>query len=280
MEWGSLGQNLYLQSLVYTSATFITAMINLAPAVTFILAILFKMEKLAIGTAAGKAKVLGTLVGISGAMVFTFYKGAEINIWSTNINILPHHEQAAGSTTSVHGGNFILGAFLGLLSCVSFAMWLIIQAKMTAKFPYLCTTTALMCVTGSIQAIAFAFLRERDLTQWKLGWNIRLLASAFAGITGSAIMIFLVSWAVRLKGPLYASVFNPLGLVFVAIAGSLMLDEKLHLGSILGGILIVCGLYLVLWGKAKEMKQNTQLIPTTTDDQSKGTKEDGQIENK
>ncbi|MFQ6648764.1 hypothetical protein Gotur_020898 [Gossypium turneri] len=39
---GSLGQNLYLQSLVHTSATFVAAMINLAPAFTFILAICFK----------------------------------------------------------------------------------------------------------------------------------------------------------------------------------------------------------------------------------------------
>ncbi|XP_040967608.1 WAT1-related protein At5g40230-like [Gossypium hirsutum] len=72
---GSLVQNLYLQSLVHTSATFAVAMVNLAPAFTFILAICFKMEKLVIRTNAGKAKVCGTLIGISGAMVFTFYKG-------------------------------------------------------------------------------------------------------------------------------------------------------------------------------------------------------------
>ncbi|KAK8482918.1 hypothetical protein V6N13_149645 [Hibiscus sabdariffa] len=31
--------------------------------------------------------------------------------------------------------------------------------------------------------------------------------------------------------PLCASIFNPMGLVFVAIVGSLLLPEKLHLGS-------------------------------------------------
>ncbi|MBA0635486.1 hypothetical protein Godav_029624, partial [Gossypium davidsonii] len=50
------------------------------------------------------------------------------------------------------------------------------------------------------------------------------------GIMRSALFVFLVSWAVRLKGPLYAVIFNPLGLVLVAIVGSLLLDEKLHLG--------------------------------------------------
>lgn len=48
--------------------------------------------------------------------------------------------------------------------------------------------------------------------------------------------------------------------------------------SILGGILIVCGLYVVLWGKAKEMKQNTRLVPATHE--SERTQEVDQIENK
>ncbi|XP_017613839.1 WAT1-related protein At1g25270-like [Gossypium arboreum] len=281
---GSLGQNLYLQSLVHTSATFVAAMINLAPAFTFILAICFKMEKLAIRTNAGKAKVCGTLIGIGGAMVFTFYKGIDINIWSTNVNLLKHHHhhQQVGPGPSYHGtGHFIIGAFFGLLSCISFSLWLINQAKMSVGFPYLYSSTALMCLMGSIQGALYAVCTVRDWNQWKLGWNVRLSAVAFVGIMGSALLVFLVSWAVRLKGPLYAAIFNPLGLVFVAIVGSLLLDEKLHLGSIIGGLMIVCGVYVVLWGKAKEMKQKTQLVPVpTVDEESNEIEEDKQSENK
>ncbi|MBA0635485.1 hypothetical protein Godav_029624 [Gossypium davidsonii] len=29
-------------------------------------------------------------------MVFTFYKGIDINIWSTNVNLLKHHHQQCG----------------------------------------------------------------------------------------------------------------------------------------------------------------------------------------
>nr|KJB77831.1 hypothetical protein B456_012G159800 [Gossypium raimondii] len=106
-------------------------MINLAPAFTFILAICYKMEKLAIRKNAGKAKVCGTLVGIGGAMVFTFYKGIDINIWSTNVNRLKHHHQQVGPGPSYHGtGRFIIGAFFGLLSCISFSLCLINQVKL------------------------------------------------------------------------------------------------------------------------------------------------------
>ncbi|XP_039002838.1 WAT1-related protein At1g25270-like [Hibiscus syriacus] len=262
---GALAQNFYLQSLVYTSATFVAAMINLAPACVFILAICFKMEKLAIRTRAGQAKVCGTLIGISGAMLFTFYKGVEIHIWKTHLNLLKH-PQSAKSSASSDISKFVLGAFFGLLSTISYSLWLITQAKMTVRFPYLYSSTALMCVTGGLQGALIALCTVRDWSQWKLGWNVRLLAVAYVGIMGSALLVFLVSWAVRMMGPLYASIFNPLGLVFVAILGSLLLDEKLYVGSIVGGLMIVCGVYVVLWGKAKEAKQKTQLVPLPTAD--------------
>ncbi|PPS14262.1 hypothetical protein GOBAR_AA06332 [Gossypium barbadense] len=93
-------------------------------------------------------------------------------------------------------------------------------------------------------------------------------------------MCSLLSWAVKLKGPLYAAICNPLGLVLVAIVGSLLPDEKLHLGSIIGGLMIVCGVYVVLWGKATEMKQKTLSVPVpTVDQESNEIEEDEQREN-
>ncbi|KAL9451339.1 hypothetical protein AB3S75_012991 [Citrus x aurantiifolia] len=56
---GSLSQNLFVESLVLTSATFASAMFNLIPAVTFVLATSIGLEKLGIRTRAGKAKLLG-----------------------------------------------------------------------------------------------------------------------------------------------------------------------------------------------------------------------------
>ena len=96
----------------------------------------YRMEKLAIGTVAGKAKLLGTLIGIGGAMVFTFYKGIDINIWSTNVKLLHHHQQPEGPAgpSSHDTGKFILGAFLGLLSCISMTLWLITQVTFQTFF--------------------------------------------------------------------------------------------------------------------------------------------------
>ncbi|XP_040874415.1 WAT1-related protein At1g68170-like [Glycine max] len=94
--------------------------------------------------------------------------------------------------------------------------------------PHSCTT--LMTSMGAMQATIFALCIEKDWSQWKLGWNIRLLTSAFSGIVVSGLVVIVTAWCVRLRGPLYALVFSLLSLVIVAIFASLMLDENLYVG--------------------------------------------------
>ncbi|KAI9087232.1 hypothetical protein K1719_030867 [Acacia pycnantha] len=261
---GSLAQNLYLEALALTSATFASAMANLIPAITFIMAVCFRLESLNLRAAAGKAKIIGTIIAISGAMILTFFKGAQINTGSFHITLMHHRNGHVGSPQSSPSGgsNTLLGALCSMGSNFSYALWLIIQTKMGKSYPCHYSSTALMSFMGSLLSIAFAICLERDWTQWKLGWNVRLLTAAYSGIVVSGVMVVVMAWCMHMRGPLYVSAFNPLLLVFVALAGSFMLDEKLHLGSIIGGALIICGLYAVLWGKGKEMKKMNQLVPS------------------
>ncbi|XP_044491136.1 WAT1-related protein At1g25270-like isoform X2 [Mangifera indica] len=258
---GSLYIYLYLKSMDLTSLTFVTAMTNLSPAVTFVLALSFGLEKVGgIWSAAGKAKVLGTLMGISGAMLLTLYKGVEISIWSTNINLLHHpalhHSQTNNTKT-------LFGCLLALACCFLNASWLIIQAKMSEKYPCQYSSTALISLMAAIESAVFAlFVENHDWSRWKLGFNIRLLTVVYTGLFSSGLMVTLMIWCVQMRGPLFVSVFSPLLLVLVALVASLLLEERLYLGSILGAAMIICGLYAVLWGKAKEMKKSVDLIPS------------------
>ena len=132
-----------------------------------------------IKTKAGKAKVMGTLVGTGGAMVLTFYKGAKINIWPTYINVMKNMKLHGGHDASSNS-NQILGGLFGVANCFSMSLWFTIQAKMNAN--YLCpySSAALMSVMAAIQGIVFTLCTERDWSQWKLGWNIRLFTSAYS----------------------------------------------------------------------------------------------------
>uniref|UniRef100_A0A7N0TWM9 WAT1-related protein n=2 Tax=Kalanchoe fedtschenkoi TaxID=63787 RepID=A0A7N0TWM9_KALFE len=261
---GALYQNMYIGSLALTSATFVSAMTNLVPAITFVLAVSFRLEKLGLGSMGGKAKVAGTAVGICGAMVLTFYKGVEVNPWSTHIDLMDGTRSGRGDASGLRHDQ-ALGALLAIGCCFAFAAWLIVQAKVSKRYPYPYSSTALMSLMASVQSVTYAFYTERDLGRWRLGWDIRLLTVVFSGIMASGVAVALIAWCVRLKGPLFVSVFSPLMLILVAIAGSLVLDERLHLGSVLGSVLIVFGLYTVLWGKGEEARAMAESTVATFD---------------
>ncbi|XP_024959862.1 WAT1-related protein At1g25270-like [Cynara cardunculus var. scolymus] len=256
---GSLAQNFYIKALSLTSATFAASTTNLMPVITFVLAVCFRMERLGWKTTPGAAKIMGTVIGVGGAMLLTLYKGADLHLWETNVDLLhgQHHETGGQNSSN----NMVLGSLLAIGSCISYSIWLIIQTNMVEKYPCPYSVTALTSTMGAVQAVVFVLCTERHWSEWKLGWNVRLLTVAYSGMLASGLMFTFIAWCVQMRGPLFVSAFNPLMLVLVAIAGSLVLNETLHLGSVLGAILIILGLYLVLWGKGKEVKKVAQLCP-------------------
>ncbi|XP_061999555.1 WAT1-related protein At1g25270-like [Rosa rugosa] len=255
-------QNLYVVSLALTSPTFLAAISNLLPAITFVVALCFRQEKLTLGYS-GIAKIVGTVVGIGGAMLFTFYRGPVFTIWSTHIDLLRQYHNTSSVSSSGHKNNPALGFLAGFGSILCFGIWLTVQAKMSKRYPCPYSSTALMCIMGSIQSVIFALCMERDWNQWKMGWDIRLWTAAYSGIMVSGVAVVLMSWCVQKRGALFVSIFAPLVLLMVALASSLLLEEKSSLGSVLGGVLIVCGLYMVLWGKSKE-EPSSLVLPSST----------------
>ncbi|OMO55873.1 Drug/metabolite transporter [Corchorus capsularis] len=227
---GALGQNLFIGSLALTSATFAQAMSNLIPAVTFLLLLIFRLERLEMRTSAGMAKLVGTVISIVGAMILTFYKGPRICVCSTNINLDDDHHENHRINTHLSLGSQVLGSILALLSCFSFALWFIIQAKMNKNYPFIYSSTALLCISASIQSTIYALITESNWSAWKLGWNIRLLTAFYSGTISTGLIMVATTWCIRLKGPLFVSIFGPLALIYVAIAGTLVLNETLHLG--------------------------------------------------
>nr|GMC81328.1 WAT1-related protein At1g25270-like [Ipomoea batatas]GMC83601.1 WAT1-related protein At1g25270-like [Ipomoea batatas] len=241
-----VGQNLNGKGIIYASATYATAITLLTPATTFILAVTLRLERIKWSVPAGKAKVLGTIVGVCGAIVFVSYKGAEIDLWNKNVN--PLH-------SSLHykvGTRPVLGAFLAFLGCFCYSSWLIIQGITADEYPYPYSFTALTMVMGAIQSFVYAICVDRNWEQWKLGWDTKLLTVAYVGIFGGGVMFSLLRWCVGTKGPVYVSMFNPLTVILVVVFGSLRLNEKLYLGNVFGGVVIMIGVYAVLWGKGKE----------------------------
>jgi len=51
---------------------------------------------------------------------------------------------------------------------------------MNERYPTHYSSTTLMSFWASLISTMFAICFERDLSQWRLGWNIRLLIVAYA----------------------------------------------------------------------------------------------------
>ncbi|CAH8359836.1 unnamed protein product [Eruca vesicaria subsp. sativa] len=242
-----------ITGLSLTSATFASAAAVLTPLITFVLAA-FLRQSVRFGTREGKAKVFGTLLGVGGAFVFILYRGKDIHIWSTHIDLMNKSHDSSRDATSHHIS--LLGALFVFGGNFSYAFWLLLQA-ISKQFGGAYWNATLMNLTGSVVAVIIALCWNCDLKEWKLGWNIRLFTIAYASIVMSGMVIAVNAWCVESRGPLFVSVFSPIALVVVALVGSFILNETLHVGSIVGTVIIVGGLYLVLWGKNKEMKSIT-----------------------
>ncbi|XP_004302299.1 PREDICTED: WAT1-related protein At1g09380 [Fragaria vesca subsp. vesca] len=243
-------QVLYFVGLNKSSATVACALTNTLPAMTFILAVLFRQESAKMKSKAGLAKVMGTAVCVCGAMILSFYHGKNIGIGESKIHW--SYAQKMGESSSGNNANSFVGPILVLVSTLGWAMWFIIQAKVSDSFPAPYTSTTLMCLMASLECGLIAVSVEHNAQAWALTNPMKLTAGLYSGIMGSAVAFFFTSWCIQRKGPLYVSVFSPLLLIIVAVSSWALLDEKLYLGTALGSILIVAGLYSVLWGKTRE----------------------------
>lgn len=243
-------QVLFNVGLESSSLTIATALTNILPAVTFLLAAIFRQEKVGLKRLSGQAKVLGTILCVGGAMFLTFYKGPIVNIGESVIR----WKYANDSGDSKDKSNSVLGSLIVIASTISWAVWYIIQAKVSEKFPAPYTSTLLMCLMGSVQCAVIGAGVNHRASDWALNTPLRLVATIYAGVVCSALAFSLTSWTIQRKGALYVSVFSPLLLILVAILGWALLHEKIYVGTVVGSVLIVAGLYVVLWGKEKEGK--------------------------
>ncbi|KAL2928786.1 hypothetical protein RDABS01_028536 [Bienertia sinuspersici] len=232
----------------YSSPTLGAAMLNLIPGLTFMLAIIFRMEKLNVRNLTCLAKLVGTIVSIAGAFIVTLYEGPPL--LKRHVPLHSHQFILLGEHTK-----WIIGGFLLAVDCVMASSWVIIQAIILKKCPAELIVVFFYCFFVAMQSGIVTFIVERDLSVWSLKPELRLLAVLYSGFFGSALQVGLTAWCLRRKGPVFVCMFKPLGIAIAAIAGVLFLGDTLYLGSLLGVIIIVVGFYSVMWGKAKDEKK-------------------------
>ncbi|EPS58955.1 hypothetical protein M569_15858, partial [Genlisea aurea] len=82
--------------------------------------------------------------------------------------------------------------------------------------------------------------------------DTKFLAAVYSGIFCSGIAYYVQGVVMKERGPVFVTAFSPLSMVIVAVLSSFILGEKMFLGRLLGALVIVIGLYFVVWGKEKD----------------------------
>lgn len=238
--------------LEYTTATFAATFGNLLPVVTFLISLAFGYETLEVRSKSGSAKICGTLLSLTGAMTLTFYKGASLT------HHLHHHlpPAAAAGVEEQHRSavRWVLGSASMLANVVGFAGWLLLQRRLTRLYPAVYSATALMSLLSFAQAAALALSTQwgAGAAAWRLRGTVEIAAVVYCGVVASGVGYLLLTYCVEKRGPVFTAAFSPLAQMFVAGIDLCVLHEPLYLGSVLGSVLVILGLYLVLWGKREE----------------------------
>ncbi|XP_018724825.2 WAT1-related protein At3g28100 [Eucalyptus grandis] len=232
----------------YSSPVLGMAMMNLIPAFTFILAIISRMEKVNWKSSSSQAKLVGTITSILGAFVVTLYKGPPIFLSPSPPPVQPPHLLFLLSRQS----NWILGGFLLVAEAFLISLWFIGQAFILKDYPVVMNLMFYSTFFSTVLSGLLSFVTVREPQFWILKVNIGLISILYSALVSGVFRASLCTWCLKKTGPVYVSMFKPLGVVFAAGLGFIFLGEMLYLGSIIGAIVIVMGFYGVMWGKSKE----------------------------
>ncbi|XP_043707024.1 WAT1-related protein At5g64700-like [Telopea speciosissima] len=247
----TLSLNINCVALIYTSATLAAATTNTLPVITFFLAVLLRVETVNLRTLSGNVKLIGVTLCMVGAVTLAFYKGPHLKLLIHNGFSKPHvQEDLLLSSTNK---SWIKGVFLMLTSNILWGLWLVFQGRILISYPSKLLFTTLTCLLSTLQSFVIAIAIERNLSQWKLQWDMGLLAVVYCGVVVTGVTFYLQAWCIEKKGPVFLAMSTPLSLMITVFFSAVFLGDLISLGSILGGILLIGGLYFVLWGKNKEI---------------------------
>ncbi|CAK8540169.1 unnamed protein product [Lathyrus sativus] len=254
-------QLLFLIGLSYTNPTYAAALQPAIPVFTFLFAVIMSVERVNLKSYEGLAKVGGTLICVSGAVLMVLYRGPSL-IGYAELVIIPQNGINVGGLPETSGwlisglkdlglDNFELGVVFLIGNCMCMAAFLTILAPVLKKYPANLSVTAYSFFFGVV-LMAIVSLFMTDLSSDWILTQPEILAIVYAGTIASAFNYAVISWCNKILGPALVSLYNPLQPGFSALLSQIFLGSPIYLGSIIGGSLIIAGLYTVTWATYKE----------------------------
>ncbi|RLN38665.1 WAT1-related protein [Panicum miliaceum] len=131
-----------------------------------------------------------------------------------------------------------------------------VQASSVKRYLAKLSLTAWMSMVGGTQSAVFAAFVQRNLDDWLIGFGLKFWCIVYTGIACNGLTVVIQLWCNKKKGPVFVTMFNPLLTVMVTALAYFIFGENLHVGSVIGGTLVILGLYMLLWGKDRDQQEH------------------------
>ncbi|KAJ1260967.1 hypothetical protein BS78_10G272100 [Paspalum vaginatum] len=261
-------QLLFLLGLSFTNASYAAAFQPAIPVFTFILAAIVGVEVINIFTKDGIVKVLGTAVCVSGAVVMVFYRGPSlIGMGGSNAATAAGAALSGTWSSSAYSAQWLTKAMLGdgvetwhigvvclIANCFLMGVYLVIQAPVLIKYPASLSLTAYSYAFATVYMVLTGVFATSGLHEWALT-TTEIIAILYAGIVASCVNYAIMTWSNKILGPSLVALYNPLQPAFSTLLSTIFLGTPIYLGSVIGGLFIIAGLYLVTWARYNEAQR-------------------------
>ncbi|XP_020591033.1 WAT1-related protein At3g45870-like isoform X1 [Phalaenopsis equestris] len=255
-------QLLFTIGLGYTNPTYAAAVQPSIPVFTFILAAIMGVEKFNFLRKEGWIKIIGTSVCVSGAAVMLIYRGPAIfgnGVDATLSEMImgtqsEHVRQLRPNLLKFQIGTWHIGVLCLIGNCVCMAAFLVLQAPVLVKYPATLSLTAYTYFFGTVMMVLSGLCTSRNSTDWMLTKS-EIIAILYSGVFSSALNYGLITWSNTIIGPALVALFMPLQPAMSAFLSAIFIGSSIFLGSIVGGFLIIAGLYLVTWARYAESEE-------------------------
>jgi drug/metabolite transporter (DMT)-like permease len=226
---------------------------NAIPVFTFLIAVICRIEVIRLSKIDGVAKLVGIVSCVTGAVTMSLYKGpvvlgSEPSPADGNVHISDHGWLT--SSLQTYGLDlWHIGSVCLVLNCFCMGIYTNLQIPTFKRFPAPVSITAGSIFVGTVALVITSLLTVSDASQWALNRPGNIVSVLYAGFVASGVNFTLQTWANQRGGPILVAVYIPLQTVFSVFLGLVILDDPLYLGSLIGALFILAGLYLVIWGQ-------------------------------
>ncbi|PON48416.1 WAT1-related protein [Parasponia andersonii] len=211
-----------------------------------------RFEKVNVQSLKGIAKIMGTVICVGGAIVMALVKGPAL---LNSPSLLSKSTMGGGSPE-----NLQLGCLFLFVGCGCWSFWTIMQVPVSATCPDHLYSILWMCFLSMVQSAIFTWSMEHNLEAWALNSALEIGGCLYAG-SYAAGSYLLQTWCVSQRGPVFSAIFSPLCTIITTAIATSFLHEELYTGSLIGAFAVIIGLYVVLWGKGKDLREiNQELV--------------------